>query len=316
MKEGHSTPFRRLLVGGLAFSFGAATGVVPALAATAKTVVVTVEVASPFPNPGDVQVQQTDGTVLATCQGSSSAGRATCQVSVAADKGILLVAQPLKAGGFKGWTARCSSAPGPICHIQVGKSAEKAVGHFGSAPPTPSAVTTTSSVFGNTPGCSGFSGPVTVNGTGFPSSTAVTLSDDGHQMASGSTDTNGFVQLSYTANSEPGVYRNLVMGAGGLTATTDIFNSGSFCYYQTGAGTGTDSFQVVGADLDANSTGTIQFANNPPVPAVADASGAYTVTTPSYACPAGATRNLVVKDVRGAGTPAAYHGTSTFAVVC
>jgi hypothetical protein len=309
--------FRRLIVAGVAVAALGAVGVVPAGAATSTTVNLTVEVASPFANPGDVQVQDVNGNVLATCQGSSSPGTATCPIKVPANTGILVIAQPLTAGAFKDWTAACSSAPGPICHLKIGTHSQKVVGHFGSTPPTQSAVTTMPSVFGDTPGCSGFSPPVTVNGTKFPVATAVTLSDDGQQVASGTTDNNGFAQLSYTATSEHGVYRTLVMGAGGLTAATDIFNEGSFCLdQQNGIGTGTVSFQVVGADLDANSTGTVQFANNTPVKAPADASGAFTVTTPGYKCKAGASKNLVIKDVRGAGTPAAYQGKTVFAITC
>ena len=295
-----------------------AGGVVPASAAASTTTVVTVEVSSPFANPGDVQVQDVNGNVLATCQGSASPGTATCTIGVPASSGILLIAQPANVGGFKDWTGKCGLAPGPICHIFVGSAAVSAVGHFGSSPPTPSAVPTTVSVFGNTAGCSGFSPPITVNGTGFPATTAVTLSDDGQQVASGTTDGSGFAQLSYTGNSEPGVYRNLVMGAGALTATTDIYNEGSFCLdEQNGTGTGTVSFQVVAADLDANTaTGTIKFANNPPVPAPTNGTGAFTVTTPGFACRAGASRNLVIKDIRGAGTRSAYHGTTVFAITC
>jgi hypothetical protein len=40
------------------------------------------------------------------------------------------------------------------------------------------------------------------------------------------------------------------------------------------------------------------------------------VTTPGYACKAGASKNLVIKDVRGVGTPFAFNGVTTFAVVC
>ncbi len=281
------------------------------------TTVLTVKVASPFPNPGDVQVQDTNGNVLATCQGSNTTATATCTVSVTSDTGIIVVAQPLTAGGFKNWTGNsCSVAPGPICHILLGTHAQEVIGHFGPTGPTPSAVPTTTFVEGDTAGCSGFSDVVTVNGTGFPSTTAVTLSDNGTQVASGTTDGSGFVQLTYTANTEPGIYRNLVMGAGGAIGTTDIFNEASFCLYQTGAGTGMDSFKVVATDLDASTTGSIQFIRHAPVPAPTNASGTYTVTTPSYNCKAGVSGNLVIKDIRGAGTRIAYHDGTTFSVAC
>ena len=294
-------------------SFGA-TAITAAAAATG-TSVVTLEVSSPFANPGDVQVQDlTSGNVLATCQGSSSPGTATCAVDVPTGDGVLFVAQPLTAGAFKDWTAACGSTPGPICHRKVTK-AVKVVGHFAAAH-TPSAVTTTTYVEGDTPGCSGFSDVVTVDGTGFPAETAVTLSDDGQQVASGMTDSSGSAQLQYTANSEPGIYRNLVMAAAGVSSSTDIYNEASYCLNQNGAGSGTDSFEVIATDLDANSSGTIRFASNPAVPEPANAQGVSTVTTPAYACKAGAAKNLVITGVRGAGTSFSFKSVVTFAVVC
>lgn len=151
-----------------------ATGITRAAAGTS---VVTVEVSSRFANPGDVQVQD----------------------FISAN---VFAAQPLTAGAFRDWTAACSPAPGPICHRKVTK-AVTVVGHFAAAQ-TPSAATTTTYVEGDTSGCSGFSDVVTVDGTGFPAGTAVTLSDDGQQVASGATDSTGSAQLQYTANSEPG----------------------------------------------------------------------------------------------------------------
>ncbi|MFZ0667893.1 MAG: hypothetical protein WAM97_19250, partial [Acidimicrobiales bacterium] len=82
-------------------------------------------------------------------------------------------------------------------------------------------------------------------------------------LASRSTDDSGSAQLSCTANSEPGIYRTLVMATSGSSATTDIYNEGSYCLdEQNGTGTGTVSFEVVATDLDADGTGTIRFANN------------------------------------------------------
>jgi hypothetical protein len=214
-------------------------------AAIPTTTVLTVEVASPFPRPGDVEVQDDSGNTLATCQGSNSAGTATCTVTVNTEKGVILVAQPLTPGEFKNWNGTtCWAAPGPVCHISIHVHSVKVVSHFGPSGPVPAAVPNVAFVEGDTAGCSGFNDVVTVNRTDFPAITPVALSDNGNQVASGSTDNQGFAQLTYTANSEPGVYRTLVMGAGGATATTDIFNEGSFCLYQSGTGTGTDSFQV------------------------------------------------------------------------
>lgn len=106
------------------------------------------------------------------------------------------------------------------------------------------------------------------------------------------------------------------MAAAGASAATDIYNEASYCLYQNGTGSGTDSFEVVATDLDANSSGTIRFASHPPVPEPAIAEGVSMVTTPAYACKAGAAKNLVITGVRGAGTSSSFRSLVTFAVVC
>jgi hypothetical protein len=107
------------------------------------------------------------------------------------------------------------------------------------------------------------------------------------------------------------------MATSDSTATTDIYNEGSYCLDQeNGQGTGTVSFEVVATDLDAHGTGTIQFAKKTPVKTKAKASGTFTVTTPAYACKSGASKNLVIKNVRGSGTAFSFEDTVTFAVTC
>ncbi len=310
--------FRGFAFIGAAFIVLGAIWAVPAVSAStpSTTSVLTIKVKSTAANPGDIQVQDTSGNVLATCQGPSSPGTSKCKVDVTTGEGILLVAQPVTAGTFMHWTAACSSVPGPICHEAVTQNLT-AVGHFTSTSSTPSAVTTTTFVEGDTTGCSGFNDGVTVNGTGFPATTSVTLSDDGLQVASGTTDGSGSAQLSFTANSESGIYRTLVMATSGSAATTDIYNEGSYCLdQQNGTGTGTVSFEVVATDLDANGSGTIRFANKPLLPTQANASGTYTVTTPGYSCPPGASKNLVIKNVRGSGSPFSFTDVVTFGVTC
>jgi hypothetical protein len=306
---------RRFAFVGSVFVVVGATWAAP-VAAASTTSVVTVKVESTAGSPGDVQVQDSSGDVIATCQGSNSAGSETCKVDVTTGKGIVLVAQPVTPGTFVDWTGACRSVPGPICHESVTQNL-KAVGHFTSTPTAPSAATTTTFVEGDATGCSGFDDGITVDGTGFPAMTSVTLTDDGQQVASGTTDDSGSAQLSYTANSEPGIYRTLVMATSGSTATTDIYSEGSYCLdEENGQGTGTVSFEIVATDLDAHGTGTIQFANKTQVKTKATGSGTYTVTTPSYACKSGATKNLVIRNIRGAGTPFSFADVVPFAVTC
>ena len=316
--KGCGMKFRGFAFIGAAFMMVGATSAAPAASAstTSSTSVVTVKVQSTVGNPGDIQVQDSSGNVLATCQGPTSPGTAKCMIDVTTGQGILLVAQPVTPGTFLDWTAACKSVPGPICHQSVTRNL-KVVGNFQSTASTPSAATTTTFVEGDATGCSGFDDVVTVNGIGFPATTAVTLKDNGRQVASGTTDGSGAAQLSFTANSEPGIYRTLVMKASGSKATTDIYNEGSYCLDQVnGQGTGTVSFEVVATDLDANGAGTIQFASKPPVPTRANASGTYTVTTPGYSCTPGASKNLVLKNVRGGGSPFSFEDVVIFAITC
>jgi hypothetical protein len=305
---------RFALIGSMFMVVGAAWATPAASAST--TSVVTVKVESTAGSPGDVQVQDASGDVIATCQGSSSPGTANCKVDVTTGEGILLVAQPTTPGTFTNWTGACSSVPGPICHESVTKDL-KVVGHFAATPTAPSAAPTTTFVEGDATGCSGFDDGITVDGTGFPAATQVTLTDDGQQVVSSTTDDGGSAQLTYTANSEPGIYRTLVMSTSGSTATTDIYNEGSYCLAEeNGQGTGTVSFELVATDLDAHGTGTIQFESKTPVKTKANASGTYTVTTPGYACKSGASKNLVIANVRGAGTPFSFDDVVTFDVTC
>lgn len=282
---------------------------------SAATRIVALQVDSTFAKPGSVQVQDVSGTVLATCKGKNSPGSVTCIVHVPNAKSVVFVAEPHLAGEFKSWTAACGSAPGRVCALRVTSNVH-VVSNFGSPTHAPSAVPTLNAVDGDTTGCTGTSDSQEVFGARFPGSASVTLKDDGHLVASGTTTVSGTATLSYTTTSEPGIYRTLVMKASGKTAKTDVYNVGSVCSYWNGIGTGTVNFKVVGSDFDATSKVAVTFGSHSAVGAATDASGAFTVTTPNYACAAGATRNLVISARRGAGSKFSRPFSYTFVVTC
>jgi hypothetical protein len=282
---------------------------------SAATRIVALQVDSTFAKPGSVQVQDVGGTVLATCKGKKSPGSVTCIVHVPYAKSVVFVAKPNVAGEFKKWTAACGSAPGPVCALRVTSNVH-VVSNFGAPTHAPYAVPTLNAVDGDTTGCTGTSDSQKVFGAALPGSASVTLKDDGHLVASGTTTVSGKATLSYTATSEPGIYRKLVMKALGKSATTDVYNVGSVCSYWNGIGTGTVSFKVVGSDFDATSKVGVTFGSHSAVGAATDASGAFTVTTPNYACTAGATKNLLISAKRGVGSKFARPFTYTFVVTC
>jgi hypothetical protein len=173
-------------------------------------------------------------------------------------------------------------------------------------------------VFGTTtlgPGC----GPnqlVSVTGAAFPINSAATLTDDGNQVASGSTDAMGAVTLSYTAASEAGLYRTLTVTVGTKSATTDMENNALFCLaQQTNANFITLTLTATG--LDAGSANVfIRFGSQPSVAIHADANGAGTVTTPSYPCTAGHRAKADLYGHRGAAGPQNYKFFAVISLTC
>jgi hypothetical protein len=276
----------------------------------ASTKAITVQVSSTVAKPGQVSLEDVSGTVFGTCVGPKSKGTATCVIHVPSDKTVVLLAQPLSRASFKSWAAACRYVPGPVCALFV-TSRTRVTASFGARSSKPVAVPTLVAVEGDTSGCSGYLDAEIVNGSGFPANAAVTLKDNGHVVASGTTTGSGGARLSYTVKSEPGIYRSLVMASGSHIAKTDIYNAGSVCSYWNGTGTGTVSFKVVGTDFDAKSKVTVQFGTNKGVIGTADLTGAVTVNTPNYTCKKGTMVNLTITAIRGAKT----HFSRSFEVV-
>ena len=135
-------------------------------------------------------------------------------------------------------------------------------------------------------------------------------------MASSTTSNTGTAQLSYLTLSEPGIYRLLAVKAGATTLKTDVYNAGSVCSNWNGIGTGTVNFKVVGTDFDAKSRVTIRFGKSKATLATTDSTGAFTVTTPNYACKAGTIVNLDISAIRGAGTRFSRTFGYAFVVTC
>ncbi len=156
-----------------------------------------------------VLLTDTLGNTLATCQSAGSL-TTTCKVQVSAQKGVVVSAQPDLGEAFQSYSgSKCQYAPGPVCHVQMGTTNKSVTVQFRAATAGPVVTTTSPVALGQSSACTYGNGTVTVNGSGFAANSAATLSDDGTQVASGSTDSSGFAQLSYNASSEPGVYRQL-----------------------------------------------------------------------------------------------------------
>lgn len=280
---------------------------------------VTVNVTAAVANPGSVTLETTGGTTIGSCQGSSSPGTATCAIPVTANRGVLAVAQPNPGKAFQFWQGnqQCHNVPGPVCHVQVYNANVIVTGRFGLASGGPIVTTTAPTVVGDTPTCTTpGSDTVTANGTGFAPSSPVTLSDNGNRVASGNTDSSGFAQLNYTAATEPGLYRTLVMAAGAQTATTDVYALSEYCEYPTESN-GTISFNVVVTDMDANITQDwYKFGSHPKILVPSDASGKGSASSPTYPCPSGAVIPFVFTFKRGTGTTQAFHSTNQFTITC
>ena len=298
-----------------AFGLSGAGAAQTRIGATVSTKTVTVQISSTVAHPGLVVIKDIAGTVLATCAGPKTRGTTKCVAHLPSNATAIFVAQPTKGAGVKSWSNACSSVPGPVCALKI--TAKTKVGvRFGRSSSKTTAVPTLDSVEGDTSGCSGYLDMQTVNAAGLKANVPVTLKDDGHLVASGTTTVEGTAELSYTTLSEPGIYRTLAVSAGASSAKTDVYNVGSVCSYWNGIGTGTVNFKVVGSDFDSKSKVTIRFGASKATTATSDSTGAFTVTTPNYSCKAGSTVNLDITAVRGAGTRLSRTFDYAFVVVC
>lgn len=279
------------------------------------TKAITVQITSSVANPGDVVIQDVAGAKFATCVGPKKKGTLSCVVHVPSSKTAVFVAQSRKGAGFASWAGACGSVPGPVCAVFVLANTRVLV-KFGAASSKATVAPTLDTVEGDTPSCSGYLDAQTVNAAGFAANTPVTLKDDGHLVASGTTSGTGTAQLSYTTLSEPGIYRILAATAGATTLKTDVYNAGSVCSYWNGIGTGTVNFKVLGTDFDAKSKITIRFGKSTATFAKTGSTGAFTVNTPNYACKAGTMVNLDISAIRGAGTRFSRTFDYAFLVTC
>lgn len=316
---GFFKPARRGLalgIGGALALAIASAGLTPAAASAAGTANIKVTVGSSQSKAGNVIVENTvQTTTYGTCAAPSTPGSKTCTIPVPTKSGVLLLAQPASGEALGMWTGKCKGAPGPVCHIQSrgnGRTTASAVTlvRAGSGP------TVTASpeyVFGPTPnGCSAAAG-TTVSAVRFPANSHAKLRDDGHVVASTTTNGSGKVTFAYTpAASEPGVYRTLTITAGSHSAGTDVYNSGHFCIVSNSPSTGMDTLTADVSGLDANSTDNyIQVAGQQPTVINADATGAGSATTPAFACEAGQSITYRLYGVRGVGTSAKYSYNDT-----
>lgn len=237
-------------------------------ARAASTVTLKVQIATDNASKNDsVLLTDTLESTLATCQSAGSQTKA-CKVQVSMQKGVVLSAQPDLGEAFQSFSgANCQYAPGPVCHVQMYASNRTVTVQFGAATAGPIVTTASPVALGQSSPCTFGNGTVTVNGSGFAANAPAMLSDDGTQVASGSTDGSGFAQLSYNASSEPGIYRQLTMSVNGQRVSTDVSNSGTFCWSVTGTGSGAITITVAENDLDANKVEThFQFGSNTPIP--------------------------------------------------
>ena len=220
----------------------------------------------------------------------------------------------------------CAAAPGPVCHIAIYTSSQSVSARFGTAQAGPTVTTASPLVYAGSPtlslagiGDAGFA-KVHASGNGFPANTPATLTDDGTVVATGTTDGSGNVSLSYTAASEPGIYRNLAIQASNQTATTDVYNTLVWSWGEGNQGSGNPFFVVNETDMDANKVQNyVQFNSNTPVPITftnGSASQGYAqVQTPPYACTSGTPGTLSIYGTRGTGAQR-YTYKFTFAVTC
>lgn len=294
---------------------------VPA-ARAASTVTLKVKITTDNASKNDsVLLTDTLGNTLATCQSSGSLAT-TCKIQVSMQKGVVVSAQPDQGEAFQSFSgANCQYAPGPVCHVQMQTVNKTVTVQFVAATSGPIVTTASPVSLGHSPACAFGDGTVTVNGSGFAANSPATLSDDGTQVASGSTDDSGFAQLSYTASSEPGIYRQLTMSVDSQSVTTDVYNGGTFCWSVTGTGSGTITLTVAENDLDASKVEThFQFGSNTPVPlkfgSASNAQAGIGQGHATYACPSGQSASFVLYGKRGVNTPSVYSYSATISFTC
>ena len=322
-------PIRQLFIAVIAVGmFGAPLLTAPAFAATPTTATLTITVRDGIAGRQDaVQVTNLNNDLLGTCQLNGSVRRTTCGIQVPTDKSVVLSAQPGAGGRSIAWLGSgCGSAPGPVCHIAVNTANQAVTAWFGTARPVPTITTAKPLVYAGSPTLSlagiGYGGYDTVQttGNGFAPNAAATLTDNGVVVANGTTDGSGAVNLSYTAASEPGIYRKLAIHAGSKTATTDVYNTLVWSWGEGNQGSGQPSFVVNETNMDANTVENyVQFNSNAPVPITFTdgnaAQGYAQVTTPAYSCAAGTSGTLSIYGTRGMGVQR-YTYRFTFSVTC
>lgn len=303
-----------LIAGGGAVAWPTAAG-----ADTPSSVAITIN--SRQASPGSVEVTNSSGSsVYGTCTADQNHGGVTCTFPVPANSGVLLIAHPSPGEQVHKWTGPCSFTPGDICHVQSGAggtTTSLAVKFSPAAPGAPEISLSNPEIAGSGPnGCTP-NESVAADGSGFPANTAATLSDDGNVVASGSTDSSGNVSLTDGPGAgEPGIYRVLTIQAGGMTASTDVYNSGFFCVTQFTTGSSI-AVRVDASGLDADSSSTtITFPGQVPVAVVADSTGSGSGMTPYYPCTTGSQFDVAFTGTRGAGSHQAYTFSTTLTVTC
>jgi hypothetical protein len=270
-----------------------------------------------------VSVTDLNSDVLGTCQlpASGTAMSISCAIQVPANISVLVAAEPAAGQAWQSFHgSKCSSAPGPVCHIAIAGRGQLVSARFGRARPGPSVTSASPLTYAHSPTMTFGANTVTVNGTGFPASQAATLTDDGATVATGATDANGDVTLTYNAQSEPGVYRKLAVHAGGKMAQTDIYNTLVWAWGEGDQGSGSVFFVINETDMDANRIHNyVRFDSNPPVPMTftdGSASKGYAqIDTPHYSCPKGAAGTLRIYGTRGSG-PQRYTYNFLIPITC
>jgi hypothetical protein len=294
----------------------------PALAATTPAVILRVVIHSSGRDDA-VSVTNLNSDVLGTCQlpATGTARSISCAIQVPADLSVLVTAQPAAGQRWQSFHgSKCSSAPGPVCHIAIAERGQRVSARFGRARPGPSVTSASPLTYAHSPTMTFGDNTVTVNGTGFPANRAATLTDDGTTVATGATDASGDVTLTYNSLSEPGVYRKLAVHAGGKTARTDIYNTLVWAWGEGDQGSGSIFFVINETDMDAHPVDNyVRFNSNPPVPITftdGSASQGYAqIDTPRYPCAKGAAGTLRIYGTRGSG-PQRYTYNFLIPITC
>lgn len=305
----------------LALIAGAGAVAWPSAAGADTPASVAITINSKQASPGAVEVTNSSGnSVYGTCTATQAHGGVTCTFPVPPNSGVLLIAEPSPGEQVEKWTGPCSGTPGEVCHVQSGAggtTTSLAVKFSPAAPGAPEISLSNPEIAGSGPNSCVPDESVTANGSGFPANTAASLSDDGNVVASGSTDSSGNVALTDGPSAgEPGIYRVLTLQAGGVTASTDVYNSGFFCVTQFPTGSSI-AVRVDASGLDANSSSTtITFPGQAPVAVVADSTGSGSGMTPYYPCTTGSQFDVAFTGTRGAGSHQAYTFSTTLTVTC